>query len=67
MSSDRSGTARDLVMCVACGHQLQPEMYTRSTHGRKGHRPGPQLKCAGCGQRYEWRVSIGWIPFDSDP
>jgi transcription elongation factor Elf1 len=66
MSSDRSGSARDLVVCVACGRQLQPEMYTRSTHGRKGHHSYPQLKCADCGQRYEWRVSIGWVPFDSD-
>jgi hydrogenase maturation factor HypF (carbamoyltransferase family) len=66
MSSDRSGSARDLVVCVACCRQLQPEMYTRSTHGRKGHHSYPQLKCAECGRRYEWRVSIGWVPFDSD-
>jgi hypothetical protein len=54
----------DFVVCGLCSRTLLPLTFapasiddvSRDVDNR------PDLKCPGCGRRYQWRDSAGWAP-----
>jgi hypothetical protein len=50
--------------CAVCATTLLPLTYTLP-QPRDEPRDRPLLKCAGCGQRYRWRPTIGWRPVET--
>ncbi|HWF57276.1 MAG TPA: hypothetical protein VG520_02875 [Candidatus Dormibacteraeota bacterium] len=49
------------VVCAACGRRLLPLSYAMSLDDDpSGVEYHPHLRCAGCGQCYQWQSASGW-------
>jgi hypothetical protein len=63
VSNDTPTPWHDAVVCGACDRQLLPLTYTTAENtGPIGGDDRPYLKCPGCGIRYRWQDSAGWVP-----
>jgi hypothetical protein len=54
----------DDAVCGVCGGSLLPLTYPQGLpdHEPRGTETRAAMECAGCGQRYRWQDSAGWVP-----
>jgi hypothetical protein len=58
----------DAAVCGLCSRQLIPLSFTPASLDDDAMEIAnrPDLKCPGCGERYQWQDSAGWVPSVSD-
>jgi hypothetical protein len=61
MGHDSLAPWHDPVVCGVCDRQLVPPSYS-ITADYCPNGSHPNLKCPGCGVRYQWQRSAQWVP-----